>query len=258
MTPEHVKNEVDFFRRMRVNGQPINRVVPRWKAIKDTPGVMPCEDIREILKAYADTLNTTRCVCRTGARGMSPVSPCNIKEGPGTLPVDGNVVHFGKMAEYFTEIMELTPYRSVEDIMKHIEKLDHVPIYHMAPNDRDVKWICNCCDCCCMVAMNYKKSPDHPLSDMLSKSRFLALVEQNACTGCEECVKICPFHAVSMKNGKAQIDEEKCYGCGTCVINCPVEALRMKIVRPAEHIPEGGAQLVDIEVLELKDMPFST
>ncbi len=36
------------------------RVLPRWKAIKNIPGVMPCEDLREILKAYDGRLSTSR------------------------------------------------------------------------------------------------------------------------------------------------------------------------------------------------------
>jgi len=57
-----------------------------------------------------------------------------------------------------------------------------------------------------------------------------------------------------MRDGKAYIDAEKCYGCGQCVVNCPAEAMKMKIVRPPEHIPEGGAQLVDAEILEVRQI----
>jgi len=45
-------------------GAPMNRVVPRWKAIKDIPGVMPSEDIREILKPEDGKLSASRCMCK--------------------------------------------------------------------------------------------------------------------------------------------------------------------------------------------------
>lgn len=250
-SPERLENEKRYLTRdLQVNGQPISRVIPMWKAVKDIPGVMPCEDMREILKAYADRLNTTRCVCRTA--GPLTQTPCPIKEGPGTPPEDGNCIHFGQMAEYFTEAMELTPYRSVEEIMKTLEKMDNMPHYQMGPNDRDVKFVCTCCDCCCKVAGAIKSDSRFTLSDLLSKSRFLPFVNQDACNGCESCVSMCSFQAIEMKDAKAQIDAEKCFGCGNCVVNCPVEALKMKIARPPEHIPEGGAQLVDVEILEVR------
>jgi hypothetical protein len=49
------------------------RVIPRWKAIKDLPGVLPCEDVREILKASAP-ITAMNCPCKklkgTGSAGM--------------------------------------------------------------------------------------------------------------------------------------------------------------------------------------------
>jgi Fe-S-cluster-containing hydrogenase component 2 len=253
MSPERLKNEKYYLSEgLQVNGQPINRVLPNWKAIKDIPGVMPCEDVREALNAYKDTLNTTRCCCRTGTEGAIP--DCSMKEGRGTVPEDGTCIHFGKMAQYFTEIMEITPYRSVDEILKVVDRLDQKKHYQMVPNDRDVKWICNCCTCHCQVAGAFINDPMLKLSEMLAKSRFLSTVKSENCTGCEACAEICPFAAIEMRDGKAYIDAEKCYGCGQCVVNCPAEAMKMKIVRPAEHIPEGGAQLVDGEILEVREI----
>jgi len=258
-SPERMANERRYLTRdIQIDGQPINRVVPQWKAIEGIPGVMPCEDMREILNAYSDRLNTTRCICRTatkqGIRLWGLEDHCPIPEGAGTLPEEGNCIHLGQMAEYFTEAMELTPYRSTEGILEHLAKLEDKAHYQMGPNDRNIKFICTCCDCCCGVANAIKNSPDHDLSDMLAKSRFLSIVDAGECTGCEDCLAICPFHAIEMQDGKARIDAEKCYGCGICVLNCPAEALQMKIVRPPEHIPENGAQLVDVEILEVREL----
>jgi heterodisulfide reductase subunit A-like polyferredoxin len=80
------------------------------------------------------------------------------------------------------------------------------------------------------------------------------MVDAGECTGCEDCLTTCPFHAIEMQDGKASIDVEKCYGCGICVLNCPAEALQMRIIRPPEHIPENGAQLVDVEILEVREL----
>ena len=49
-----------------------------------------------------------------------------------------------------------------------------------------------------------------------------------ACVGLGDCVKVCPFGAISLKNGNAAIDEFRCVGCGNCVKYCPRGVLHLK------------------------------
>jgi electron transfer flavoprotein alpha subunit len=44
------------------------------------------------------------------------------------------------------------------------------------------------------------------------------------CTGCGECVAACPFWAIEIADGVAQV-AESCTGCGACVPVCPEGAL---------------------------------
>ncbi len=53
------------------------------------------------------------------------------------------------------------------------------------------------------------------------------LIDKDLCTGCESCVPVCPFGALSMKEGIAVVDE-KCTFCGACVDVCPVNAITME------------------------------
>ena len=54
-------------------------------------------------------------------------------------------------------------------------------------------------------------------------------VQEDVCTSCSICVKVCPFGAISLdsKNGKdtAHIHMDICTDCGLCVGACPVTAL---------------------------------
>ncbi len=47
------------------------------------------------------------------------------------------------------------------------------------------------------------------------------------CTGCGNCVEVCPVEAIVLKDDKAAIDADTCVDCGTCVDECPVEAISM-------------------------------
>lgn len=47
------------------------------------------------------------------------------------------------------------------------------------------------------------------------------------CLGLGSCVKECPFDAIHIKNGIAEVDKEKCMACGKCVAICPNHVIDM-------------------------------
>jgi NAD-dependent dihydropyrimidine dehydrogenase PreA subunit len=51
------------------------------------------------------------------------------------------------------------------------------------------------------------------------------IVDLETCTGCGDCVDVCPVEAIRMENAKAVIDPETCIDCGVCVDECPVNAI---------------------------------
>lgn len=57
-------------------------------------------------------------------------------------------------------------------------------------------------------------------------------VINDLCTGCQVCVKVCPFHAITGGDAKLKIPvevvEAACQGCGTCAAECNFDALMMK------------------------------
>jgi heterodisulfide reductase subunit A-like polyferredoxin len=59
-----------------------------------------------------------------------------------------------------------------------------------------------------------------------------SFVDENICTGCGNCVPMCPLNAVEIQSQKekmvAEVTAVKCKGCGSCVVACPSGAIQQK------------------------------
>ncbi len=231
--------------------EPLFRILPRWDAIKNIPGVMPCEDLHAILNEQ-DKISTARCMCRTVMRGADEILE-------GTQPEEGHCIKFGTVARHFVEDMELGSYMTVDETIALLDGIKDQPLYHMIGNSREVKGgFCNCCSDCCDMRNEANHLPQ--ISDGIKPSRFLTIVDKDECKGCGKCHSLCPFDAIklnsensetasdgsdcsnSLVHSVAKVDAKKCMGCGICVVNCKSEALSMVIVRPVEFIPADGPQ----------------
>ena len=47
------------------------------------------------------------------------------------------------------------------------------------------------------------------------------------CLGFGNCVKVCPFDAISVINGVAKVDKDKCKACGKCIAECPKKLISL-------------------------------
>ncbi len=70
-------------------------------------------------------------------------------------------------------------------------------------------------------------------------------VDQEKCTGCGECAKVCRFRALTVVGGKVMVFPELCHSCGGCMIACPEKA-----------IGEGQRELGTIEEASLDNITF--
>jgi NAD-dependent dihydropyrimidine dehydrogenase PreA subunit/nitroreductase len=57
-------------------------------------------------------------------------------------------------------------------------------------------------------------------------------IEQDKCTGCGICVRICHEHCMSVRTGKIHIDYASCSTCTQCIAACPEQALAWDRVPP--------------------------
>jgi heterodisulfide reductase subunit A len=67
-----------------------------------------------------------------------------------------------------------------------------------------------------------------------------AYVVAEACSGCETCVPLCPYHAITFaeEQRKASINQVVCKGCGTCVAACPSASIRQNLFEDDEIFAE--------------------
>ncbi len=50
------------------------------------------------------------------------------------------------------------------------------------------------------------------------------VLDEDKCTRCELCVRVCPYFAITMED-KITFNDDKCFGCGLCISKCPTKAL---------------------------------
>jgi len=63
-------------------------------------------------------------------------------------------------------------------------------------------------------------------------------VDEQKCTGCGECAKICQYSAIVCIKQKVLTFHELCHGCGGCTLACPVGAIR-EVPREIGVLEEG-------------------
>ena len=215
---------------------PLTRVVSAYRAIKDLPGILACEDMREILKA-APLIAVCACSCRQRAGAVA--DGCE-KSGVA------NCFQFGRGAEYAIS-RGSGRQLSYEEALAIIDAAEEDGLVHELPNltTMTTNVMCSCCRDCCVIWVPLDEHGVH-ISKRWAKSRFEARVDWDLCNGCQDCVERCLFDAIEMvkpegsKKYKAIVDSEKCWGCGVCVVGCAPGALSMAVVRPPEHIPQAA------------------
>jgi heterodisulfide reductase subunit A len=69
---------------------------------------------------------------------------------------------------------------------------------------------------------------------------YTAVVDEALCSGCQVCIGMCPYDAITLDDEKevVQILEVKCKGCGVCAAACPSGAIDQKHFRDAFVLAE--------------------
>jgi dihydropyrimidine dehydrogenase (NAD+) subunit PreA len=57
---------------------------------------------------------------------------------------------------------------------------------------------------------------------------LFAKIDENLCTNCGLCEKICFFRAIKQGDGARLVEPQYCDGCGLCAQWCPVKAIALE------------------------------
>ncbi|MBE0479899.1 MAG: 4Fe-4S dicluster domain-containing protein [Dehalococcoidia bacterium] len=215
---------------------PQGRIVPAYRSILDSPEILPCEDMRQIIDS-ARSIAVAHCTCRL----RKDATNLTCKHSHSMVDIQFNV-----SAEYLVS-RNAGKRISAGEAMALVDECEAKGLLHTCENSTRMRprWgMCNCCVDCCMIYEPLRRF-GVPVGKCVAKSRYEARVEAEMCTGCEVCLDWCRFGAINMADtsgsGKpaAVIDPELCMGCGNCVLKCDFEALHMKLVRSPGHIPQA-------------------
>lgn len=200
----------------------------------DKTQILPYQDVEQIVREAGKIKNNIAvlpCMCRTESMMMKRTPECE-------RTVD-NCFVFGIPSKFIVE-EGIGRYVSVEEALTILRQAEKEGLIHNTQNTIDKQgFICNCCSCCCGV---FRLILKYHYWDILQKSDYLPVIDNEKCKKCRICVDICPLYALTYNVGDSEdksqdfisVRENLCIGCGLCASNCPHGFISLKKVRDNE------------------------
>jgi len=194
--------------------------------------VVPMDLVKDMLRKASYIASANACICRdaNNCQAYPKELCCLFLSNSGRTIVDHKVGY---------EI-------SLEDALNRVDKAAELGLIGQAlwveveqfiwgfsnKNMEHFIEMCFCCPCCC-VGFNLSKNASRDVKNRFRPSGWTAIVENETCIGCGNCIEPCPQAAITLGNdGKIIISQDYCVGCGICKPACAVEAIKIKQTRP--------------------------
>ena len=198
-----------------------HRVVPVHEAVDTSVEVQPFESAAEIVYSMRSWA-VQDCICRKekaliGQACQRPIDVCLM------MHPQEQAFHSSATVRVLTR----------DEAMGTLRRAAEAGLVHTVTNSEEgTYYICNCCTCCCGIL---RGMAEFGLANVVASSPFVNRVDEELCTGCEDCIAACPFEALSMDGALARVDRDLCVGCGVCNLRCAPDALVL-IRRPPEEV----------------------
>ena len=207
---------------------PYSRVIPVESDVSLQSAIQPYEVVSSYIEDSKD-MAIGNCYCRTikGLLGEACEAPVNV------------CMVFGPFARYTID-RGFARRADRSRMQEALQQSEEAGLVHVSDNVQDkINYICNCCGCCCGFLQAISR---YRIPNSVAASRFLAVVDTEACTGCEACIDRCQTKAIRAEKDVVAIEQKWCIGCGLCVSACPTDAISLKeregFKAPAQDVNE--------------------
>ena len=168
-------------------GSALMRAIPVEQAIEKLPEKVKYEEVSYWLDKAGDSLAVAPCECRRLRRMV----------GEGTADLEGEwCIELGKYAESCIRVGKARRItrQEAEEILRRAEERGYVHQLSNIDGPDFSLFICNCNWDTCMALKTswYTQSPS------LSRSNYVAEVNQEKCVACGGCVEVCPQNSVKL------------------------------------------------------------
>jgi len=185
--------------------------------------VVPIEDIERIL-ALTTSVVRLACICRHVSNGKEQRYCFGVSMEP-----DG-----GGIAKLLREIDAsylVGPHTAGLESLSREKALALIRESEREGNCHTVwtfvtPFLAGICNCSLPSCYAMKTTVSHR-APVFFRGEYVAAVDPGKCSGCGQCVKICPFKAFRprKKKDKAEVRADRCYGCGICRSVCVTGAI---------------------------------
>jgi Pyruvate/2-oxoacid:ferredoxin oxidoreductase delta subunit len=233
----------DFYKNMAENAGGFLRTVPIQQSIDLTQNVAAYEDACEILKKQK-LIVVTDCICRKLRN--------TVETGCGKI-LEACFM-FGSMAQYYLD-HEMGREVQVDEAVSILTKAQEEGLVTQPATSQNPGGMCNCCGDCCGVLKSLNMIPN-PADHVFSN--YYAVIDKDACVGCEACLDRCQMNALAMTDDeKSEVNLLRCIGCGLCVTSCPTDAITLAL-KPEDkrRVPPASSAEQMLALAEKRGIKF--
>jgi Pyruvate/2-oxoacid:ferredoxin oxidoreductase delta subunit len=184
---------------------------------------VPIEECERIL-GMATSITVIPCICRMHEPGKNADEVCILVT---TQPVEHLLQ---KGFEGYADGPELDDFRTVSaaEAMTLLRQCEEQGLMHSIWTFQTpfTAAICNCNTESGCMAMRLTAGYE---MKMMWRGEWVVRLDDERCTNCRACIKLCPFDAIEAKpDGRVIAHVERCWGCGVCRAACRADALSLE------------------------------